>query len=180
MRTLRTIVRERLKSLGRTQGSLAAELGLHESNLSSMLTGERQPPLDQATRWTAVLGLVGAEAVELEEAMYLAAAGERVQAIVARLEAEAERANAALARYRDRIGAVRFILDYVEARPPDEVAEAARRGGFNPAPTAAGMPPAQVLAVVADLLQLRNAIAHGLPLERRVPDAPPEPPPLDR
>jgi len=147
VRPLRVIVKERLRVLERTQEWLAEQLGTHGSNLSAVLTGNREPPVDEVARWAAALGLEGREADELAAAMHLAAATPYVRDLVERQDRELGELREALARYRDRVGTARFVLDHVEAGAPPDVAELD-------------------LVALADCLReavrARNARVHGL------------------
>lgn len=167
MRPLRVLVRDRLKLLGRTQQWLAGELGIESSNLSSVLTGTRTPPLDKAAEWAAKLDLVGEEAVELENAMHLAASTERVRVMVDQLERDLQAATQLLSRYRERTGAVRYILDFIE---PD--------GAAPPLPT--DLLVVQMRELATQLLQMiaaGNAVVHSMPITEMRPSMPPAPAP---
>jgi transcriptional regulator with XRE-family HTH domain len=160
MASLRDLVRDRLKSLGIRQQDFAERLGVDPRKVSAVLTGEQGPPLDQVGAWARALGLDAAGESELLDAMHLAGADDHVRQLVERLEERATTAERALARYRDRVGYVRYILDHVEPVP----------GGGVPPPTPTA---ADMLKIAAEMMALRNAILHGMPPARVGEPAPP-------
>jgi transcriptional regulator with XRE-family HTH domain len=163
MLSLRELVKERLQTLGIRQQDLATRIGIDPGQLSGVLTGQRPVPLEKATDWTRALDLTGAAAEELIDAMHLAAATDRVRDLVDRLQADRNTAVEALARYRDRVGEVLYILTYIEPAP----------GGGKPPPALSD--PADLLRVLAELLAERNRVAHVLPRVAEGPTRPPEP-----
>lgn len=126
-------------------------LAVDPSYLSGVLNGQRSAPLDKAPEWTRALEISGAAEEELIDALHLADASERVRALVDRLQAQLDATGPALARYRDRVAEVLYILTYIEAAPE----------GGKPPP--ALTEPADLLRVIAELLAERNRLVHGLP-----------------
>ncbi len=163
MLSLRELVRERLQALGIRQQDLAGRLDIDPGQLSGVLTGQRSPPLDKAAEWARALDLAGAAAEDLVDAMHLAAATERVRDLVDRLQNKADSAVETLARYRDRVGEVLYILTYIEPAP----------GGGRPPPTLTD--PTDLLRVLTELIAERNRIVHNLPRVADGPSRPPEP-----
>lgn len=152
MLPLRDLVRDRLKAMGLRQQDFADRLGVDPRLVSAVLTGERLPPIDQAAEWARTLDLDDAAAGELLDAMHLAAVSDHVRALVDQLADRAIKAEQTLARYRDRHGYIRYILDHVEP---------VTGGGAPPPPP----PSPEVLAALIDaLVQQRNWIVHGRPL----------------
>jgi transcriptional regulator with XRE-family HTH domain len=163
MLSLRDLVKERLQTLGIRQQDLATRLGIDPGQLSGVLTGQRSVPLDKAAEWVRALDLAGAAGDELIDAMHLAGSTDRVRDLVDRLQGSRDAAVEALARYRDRVGEVLYILTYIEPAP----------GGGRPPPPLTE--PADLLRVLAELLNERNRIAHALPRVADGPARPPEP-----
>jgi transcriptional regulator with XRE-family HTH domain len=159
--TLRDLVRDRLKALGLKQQDLAALLGIDPSTLSNILTGRSQPSLERAAEWVKSLVVTGDAEAELLDALHLAAASERVRALVDRLQAERAIDKPLLARYRDRVGEVLYILDHVEPGPT----------GGRPPPTHTSQ--ARFVELVEALVAERNRIVHGIPIDQ--PATPPAP-----
>ncbi len=163
MPSLRDLVRERLQTLGIRQQDLAGRLDIDPGQLSGVLTSQRPPPVDKAADWIRALDLTGAQAEELVDAMHLAAGTERVRDLVDRLQADRSAAIETLARYRDRVGEVLYILTYIEPA----------NGGGRPPPSLTD--PADLLRVLTELLAERNRIVHALPRVADGPARPPEP-----
>jgi transcriptional regulator with XRE-family HTH domain len=163
MLSLRELVKERLQALGIRQQDLATRLGIDPGQLSGVLTGQRAVPLDKAPEWARALDLTGPGGDELVDAMHLAASSDRVRDLVDRLQGERVAAVETLARYRDRVGEVLYILTYIEPAP----------GGGKPPPALSE--PADLLRVLAELLAERNRIVHALPRVADGPARPPEP-----
>lgn len=153
MASLRDLVRDRLKALGIRQQDFADRLGVDPRKVSAVLTGEQGPPIDQVAAWAHALDLGAEGEAELLDAMHLAAASEHVRQMVERLEERATTAERILARYRDRHGYVRYILDHVEP-----VA-----GGGAPPPTPSIE---EMLKIAAEAVVLRNALVHGHAMPR--------------
>lgn len=152
-----------MKALGIRQQDFADRIGVDPRKVSAVLTGEQGPPLDQVGAWARALDLDAEGEAELLDAMHLAGASDHVRQLVERLEVRATTAERTLARYRDRHGYVRYILDHVEPVP----------GGGAPPPTPTGE---GMIAIAAEIIALRNALAHGQPVPRGAePSAPPEP-----
>lgn len=163
MQSLRELVKDRLQALGIRQQDLATRLDIDPGQLSGVLTGQRPPPLDKAIEWARALDLTSSAAEDLVDAMHLAAATDRVRDLVDRLHAERSTAVETLARYRDRVGEVLYILTYIEPAP----------GGGQPPPPVTE--PSDLLRVLAELLAERNRIVHNLPRVADGPTRPPEP-----
>jgi transcriptional regulator with XRE-family HTH domain len=148
MASLRDQVRDRLKALGIRQQDFADRLGVDPRKVSAVLTGEQGPPIDQVAAWARALDLDAAGEAELLDAMHLAGADDHVRQLVERLEARAKTAERTLARYRDRHGYVRYILDHVEPVP----------GGGAPPPTPTAD---EMLRIAAEVIAIRTAFVHG-------------------
>ncbi len=163
MVSLRDLVRARLKALGIRQQDFAARLNVDPRVVSAVLQGDRPPPVEDVAAWARALDIGADEQADLLDAMHVAAASEYVRAMIERLDERATTAERTLARYRDRHGYVRYILDHVEPVP----------GGGAPPPTPSAE---EMIAIAAEIIAVRNAMVHGLPMQRITePTTPPAP-----
>lgn len=135
MRTLADIVRGKLRSKGWQQETFAEFLDMSPSYLSEVLNGKKAPSPEHVrdpAKWIDGLGLTGAEADELTEALSVAAAvyyAPRIGPMIERLEAKAAEAEKWKAECDRRITRARQALDLIDqTREPPRVAEPEQHG----------------------------------------------------
>jgi transcriptional regulator with XRE-family HTH domain len=104
MRSLGTMVRERLQHLRITQKELALRLGgVDESQLSKVLKGERPAPSEDAAMWCVALELKPQQAHELTLAMHLTTASPYVAEVVDRTLTDLAELRALVVYYETRV-----------------------------------------------------------------------------
>lgn len=114
MLSFRDLVDARLDALGLQQKDLAMRLGTDPARLSKVMVGRIAVPIEEAPQWAAALNYAGVEAEQFVDAMHIAAASERVHALVDALRTQVVDLTTLLERYRSRVGEARFLLDHAE------------------------------------------------------------------